>query len=565
MRFFAATRSAYHLGNNFDGDLCEYNIDIGSSFRCPMINKTIDRLTCRISNDSMIAAYFQQVVRVSRVRQGYLTSDYELRFRFQPSIFSITPSIGSISGGTLVTIEGDGFIPGQTLIFIGNINCTASATINSSCITFTTPSQGLAIDTDLNIAVWVNRYQAVCLADPCHYRWSTEVTAGLTSVTPSIINGPTNLAFTGENLPDDTAMNSTHVTINGSICMITAMTNTSIDCYIENVEVGVHPVIGFIDGLSVFFAFDSFYLICLGIGNIESTLTIIGGSSLFNVSHRTSGIYGGAILTIIGYGFSRNPNNTIVQIGSSICPIIQTTMTEIQCRIPPQENNTDLVNIILRSNNVLFPSTFTLNYSLARTPFIDTVTLISSVNSGILQINGSHFNDGSVSVRVGNSFCSVISSSATSITCAISASLPAGYHPVLVNVDTMGDSNTNVSYTHELIVSSITPTEGGYGGGLEVTIFGRGFNTSNISVSICDEICTSVTILSNDELTCQTPSLPLNSTDALCNVTVTVEDFSENTLFTYRSSLTAEITSIDPSRGGTGGGTRVTINGANFP
>ena len=204
----------------------------------------------------MITTAFQQAVRVSRARQGYLTNDNQLRFRFRASIFSITPWIGSTYGGTSVTIEGDGFIPGQTLIFIGSINCTSSATVTSSLITFITPVQGLAIDTDLSITVWVNMYQAVCLADPCYYRWSTEVTASLTLVTPSVINGPTNLTFTGENLPDGNDTNSTHVTINGSICMITAMTNTSIDCYIENVEVGVHPVLGFIDGLSFFFPFD---------------------------------------------------------------------------------------------------------------------------------------------------------------------------------------------------------------------------------------------------------------------------------------------------------------------
>ena len=240
-------------------------------------------------------------------------------------------------------------------------------------------------------------------------------------------------------------------------------------------------------------------------------------------------------------------------------------MTEIQCLIPPQENNTNLVNITIRSNNVLFPSSFSLNYSLARTPIIVSVILISTANSGILQINGTHFNNGNVSVRVGNSFCSVISSSATSITCAISPSLPAGHHSVLVNIDTMGDSNANLSYTHELVVSSVTPTEGGYGGGLQVTVSGRGFNTSNVNVSICDQICTSVTILSNNALTCRTPSLSASPMDVSCNLTVTVEDFSQNTLFTYRSSLTAEITSIDPFQGGTGGGTRVTITGTNFP
>ena len=303
----------------------------------------------------------------------------------------------------------------------------------------------------------------------------------------------------------------------------------------------------------------------IGIGNMESSITITGEDRLFNVSHRTSSIYGGAILTIIGYGFSRYSNNTIVQVGSNICPIIQTTMTEIQCRIPPQENNTDLANITIRSNNVLFRSSFSLNYSLTRTPIIVSVTLISNASSGILQINGSNFDNGNVNVKVGNSFCSVNSSSATSITCAISSSLSAGHHPVVVNVDTMGDSNANISYTHELVVSNVAPMEGGYGGGLQVTVSGRGFNTSNVNVSICDQICTSVTILSNNALTCRTPKMLVSQMVVSCNLTVSVEDLNQSTLFIYRDNLTAIITSIEPSQGGTGGGTKVIINGTNFP
>ncbi|CAF5126907.1 unnamed protein product, partial [Rotaria magnacalcarata] len=37
------------------------------------------------------------------------------------------------------------------------------------------------------------------------------------------------------------------------------------------------------------------------------------------------------------------------------------------------------------------------------------------------------------------------------------------------------------------------------------------------------------------------------------------------TYFIYKANLTASITSVSPVRGGTGGGTTITINGNNFP
>ena len=51
-----------------------------------------------------------------------------------------------------------------------------------------------------------------------------------------------------------------------------------------------------------------------------------------------------------------------------------------------------------------------------------------------------------------------------------------------------------------------------------------------------------------------------------CDVTVTVAN-QEQTLangYTYKQSLTPTISQVDPKRGGTGGGTRITVTGTGF-
>lgn len=81
-------------GINFGGNLCEYEIEIGSSYRCPMRNKTSSELRCVIGSGSMLDPRIEYPIRVSKLKQGYLATGNALKFRFIPSISNITPMIG---------------------------------------------------------------------------------------------------------------------------------------------------------------------------------------------------------------------------------------------------------------------------------------------------------------------------------------------------------------------------------------------------------------------------------------------------------------------------------------
>lgn len=83
------------VGSSFDGQLCEYNVEIGSSYHCPLVTMTRTELICRIENGSLLDTRRNHVVRVTRLGQGYLGSSDELLFTFLTSIFSISPSSGT--------------------------------------------------------------------------------------------------------------------------------------------------------------------------------------------------------------------------------------------------------------------------------------------------------------------------------------------------------------------------------------------------------------------------------------------------------------------------------------
>ena len=116
-----------------------------------------------------------------------------------------------------------------------------------------------------------------------------------------------------------------------------------------------------------------------------------------------------------------------------------------------------------------------------------------------------------------------------------------------------------------LRITARSPVEGSYGGGLAVNITGDGFAETNVSAWICEARCLKVTVVSNRQLICVTPSLNGTGMNRTCPLIVMVDGTSESTSFTYRTDLTATVESISPNRGGTAGGTLVTITGSQFP
>ena len=55
--------------------------------------------------------------------------------------------------------------------------------------------------------------------------------------------------------------------------------------------------------------------------------------------------------------------------------------------------------------------------------------------------------------------------------------------------------------------------------------------------------------------------------DSTCDVSVTVNSIVKtlSSAFTYKAALTPTVTSVSPTRGGTGGGTMLTLTGTGFP
>ncbi|CAF0819146.1 unnamed protein product [Rotaria sp. Silwood1] len=538
-------------GTGFSTVTCENIVLIGSSYQCPILNVSTTQIVCQIGSNSLLNAKSIENLNVIRDRQGFLSNDGLIQFQFQPKITNVSPLQGSTAGGTQVTITGDGFTPSDTRVIVGSIEYTSQATITYSQIQFITQQPPLNyIDQTIPITILVRINQTVCSSGSCTYKWAQSVTPYLTSINPTSISGPQTLTLTGQNLAATGSISAAniHVTIGGQPCNVTSTSNSSITCDIGNIQAGNHSIVAHIDG----------------VGTVVSSPILTSVAYISNVAPTSGSTYGGVLLTINGNGFANLSSNIQVTIGSSICSIVQTTPGQVQCIVPAQGSNASPATIHVISNGVTFPGSFTFAYSSVSAPSITSISPTSGTAGQTLTISGSNFINGQTSVTIGGATCTIISVSSSSITCTVSSS-PAGNQPVIVYVSSVGNSNSNIQFQYALQVNSISPSRGSYGGGQLVNVSGDGFNTSSISVTICSQSCQSISIISNTQLTCITPSTTYSITDQSCSFTVTVGSVSQNTSYIYQASLTANITSISPTRGGTGGGTTLTITGTNFP
>lgn len=141
------------------------------------------------------------------------------------------------------------------------------------------------------------------------------------------------------------------------------------------------------------------------------------------------------------------------------------------------------------------------------TPNVQTITVH---NSSLVILEGNGFNQNTEKnlVLIGNTNCNVISATENKIEC-VPGEGPLGIYPFSVNIFGKGLASLSTSaaetkYTFELEANSFSPDKSGTGGGVIVSISGKGF-TKNTKVSIDGNDCP---ILTNSYIliTCVVPS-----------------------------------------------------------
>ncbi|KAI8520672.1 Fibrocystin-L [Branchiostoma belcheri] len=547
-------------GSGFGSRTCENEVTIGGyTADC---TRGEDDLFCNANphdsdmDDPMpIGTYLPIALSVTNGGRALteITRTQDRSFVLLSNIDSVTPAMGSLAGGTRVVITGNGF-SSSTQVTVADQACNIVTVTYTKIVCKTSAHQSRKRSTSQNVAGQVTVSQSingvtmqVACTSNCGYTYAVSATPTVTAVEPTQVSGAVNELRINGTLFGTEASNVT-ISVGSEECVITHIEDDFILCDLAAVQVGNNAFELHIDGK----------------GNADSSVSTIESLAVIDSFTPTNGsTQGGMTLTITGNGFV--DGDTTIMFGSLVCPITEISLLQVKCTVPAHAEG--LENVVTTSNDVQYPVK-QFEYLEDQTPVVDSIDTAVGSTGDTITLTGSKFgtDQGDIVVTIDNAGCGVTSLSDTEIQCSV-GSHSAGEFPVVVRSESRGYAISNVNFTYQLRVDSASPTEGSFGGGQELTVTGAGFDPQLTVVTVCDRACVLVGQPDPSSLTCEVPANPDSSSgDEACSVEVSVNSESDSraSAFTYRGNLSPRVTNVSPSRGGTAGGTTVTIRGTGF-
>ncbi|CAK8682976.1 unnamed protein product [Clavelina lepadiformis] len=532
---------------------------------CDVIGITTNAtITCQISASEELAVGVYHPVAVNVDGKGdallQMQSQKKRSFALNPLITRISPNMGSLAGGTKITIQGSGFTNKSNVIIAKQqVPCDViedeSTYTSLVCITrASTAASG-------NISVTVGSTAAECFGNDCSFEFATNATPVVAWQTTDNDFSVLTITLTGIKFGTNASAINITLSSGGIItsCNVTSAADTQIQCdLVSRLPVGENTVSVSISGAKGLASF-----------SIKSHQSVDSPAYISASTPTLGSTAGGTTLSITGNGFVKD--DVTVQVGGVPCVITDVTLSKITCTTGASTAGPVSVEVV--SNGVTYPIV-SYEYSNAATPTIANVSPITGAEGDSITLTGTKLGNvtSDLTVTVGGIDCNVTSVSNTSLECTLGAR-EGGPVSIEVTAANFGRATVNlsISFRYILAVDDFSPKTGSYGGSQLVTIDGAGFSDHTI-VRICDLPCT-LENSSSTQITCRTSANP-NYVDSFssttCEVKVTneaqIEDFAitAGSSYTYSGAQTPTITGVSPERGGTGGGTEITINGSGF-
>ena len=407
-----------------------------------------------------------------------------------PSVSTVAPNGGAVGGGTVVTVQGDGFAPGATVKF-GDAAGTGVTVLSGTLLVANAPSHS-AGSVDVTVAT-SGGTSGTSVADLFAYGPAT-----VSSVTPDAgpAAGGTVVTVNGTGFAPGAEVNfGTNPATNVSVANGTSLTATSPAGTVGVVDVFVSTS----GGASTSDAGDRF---------------AYGPPTVTGITPHAGPTSGGTVVTVTGTSFSQDAT---VSFGGNPATVVTVNLagTSLRATSPSGSASVDVAVTTPAGTSSTSPE----DLFAYGTPAVTGVSPDAGPTSGgtAVTVTGTGFAPGA-EVDFGTTAAgSVTVDSGTQIT----ATSPAGsIGPVDVSVTTSQGTSPNdpgdVFIYGAPVFDSLRPVSGPTSGGTSVTITGTGF-TRDATVDFGATPATSVTVTSDTSLTAVSPS----GSPGVVDVTVT--------------------------------------------
>ncbi|OMJ78805.1 hypothetical protein SteCoe_21333 [Stentor coeruleus] len=497
-------------GENFPTDKKNILVKMGE-YDCLVVSSTAQQVVCHMLGGPP-GEYTVEVIVINEDNQGYalMSLGFDPVFSLVFLITDISPSSGSIYGGTILTITGSGFSLEKTFMyaFIGTdkFPCEILEVTSESSLTCRTSEHSNIIDAADDFFLYGRLKSRALCTNPCVYTRSTADSPIVNSISPSEAAAGDSVTLQGVYLDQDIA--NIELKINGILATITSSGSTSIVFVMPEVKGSTSTLSLYIKGKGT-----------VPVSGSLAVKLVVSSIEPLEISQ------GGEYVTIHGSGFL---SSDTFMFGSVAClePII--TDTQVICWAQAS-TDANAKGLTVRTFTCSDLTVCGLSHTTGK-----TFTITST--SGSLNIAGTFptVTSSNVHVTLDDYQCSVTSINTNTIVCLPNA--PPGTYHVSVHIENYGFAVGSITATITLSASISGTVSTSYQGGVTLSLTGTGLH-EDTQVLVCNIPCETTQALGNS-LTCKLPPLVTTHSQSSFNIQ---PDGKLITTFVQIGSLTSQM------------------------